>query len=66
VHHQVYYLLRGTSQRNYFRLEPALNKGERRLDKATDDNIRRLIDVATRFVSDERQQLERICGLLQD
>jgi len=66
VHHQVYYLLRGTSQRNYFRLEPALNKGERRLDKATDDNIRRLIDVATRFVGDERQQLEKICGLLED
>lgn len=65
VHHQIYYLLRGTrSQQDYYRLQPLLEKGERRLDNATRLNIDNLKQIANGFVRDSRRQIEQICHAL--
>jgi len=62
VHHQIYYLLRGTrSQKDYYRLQPQLEKGERRLDNVTRLNIANLKQLASGFVNDSRGQIEKIC-----
>ena len=66
VHHQIYYLLRGTtSQQRYCRLQPIIEKGERRLDNATPSNIVNLKKIAERFVRDNRSQIEKICRALE-
>lgn len=66
VHHQIYYLLRGTrSQQSYFRLQPLLERGERRLDNATPSNLAKLKKVAKRFVGDNKGQIEKICLALE-
>ncbi|MEJ2282087.1 MAG: patatin-like phospholipase family protein [Desulfobacterales bacterium] len=62
VHHQIYYLLRGTkSQQSYYRLQPLLEKGERRLDNATPSNIAKLKKIAQGFVRDNKGLIEEIC-----
>lgn len=62
VHHQIYYLLRGTkSQQSYYRLQPLLEKGERRLDNATPSNIAKLKKIAQGFVRDNKSLIEEIC-----
>lgn len=65
VHHQIYYLLRGTrSQQEYYRLQPLLEKEERRLDNATHSNIVNLRQIANGFVRDSSRQIEQICQSL--
>jgi uncharacterized protein len=65
VHHQMYYLLRSTkSQQNYYRLQPLLEEGERRLDNATRSNIDKLKHIANGFVRDSRRKIEQICHAL--
>lgn len=67
VHHQIYYLLRGTaSQQDYHRLQPKLARELGRLDKATPANIRELVAVANAFVSEHQAALDAICEKLSD
>ncbi len=65
VHHQIYYLLRGTrSQENYFRLQPLLEKGERKLDNTTPSNLDKLKQIAGEFIRDNKVQIDEICRAL--
>ena len=62
VHHEIYYLLRGTrSQEHYYRLQPQLAKRERRLDNATRQNIGKLKQVAGGFVNENSRLIDEIC-----
>jgi hypothetical protein len=66
VHYQIYYLLRGTkSQQRYCRLQPIIEKGERRLDNATPSNIAKLKKIAKGFVRDNKSKIEEICQALE-
>ena len=65
VHHQIYYLLRGTgSQENYYRLQLELEKGERRLDNAARKNIKNLKQLALEYVDTNRLHIDEICQKL--
>jgi len=67
VHHQTRYLLRGTqSQQQYCRLQPILEKAERRLDNATRENIKNLRRVAKEFIQENQPKIAEICELLSD
>ena len=65
IHHEIYYLLRGTeSQKRYFRLQLQLEESERRLDNATQVNIENLTRVAKKFVAANRDRIDEICCAL--
>jgi patatin-like phospholipase/acyl hydrolase len=65
VHHQLYYLLRGTrSQGHYYRLQPLIEKRGLRLDDAKPSNIADLKQIANGLVRDSRRQIEKICQSL--
>ena len=62
VHHQLYYLLRGTrSQQRYKRLQLQLERSERKLDNASRQNIDSLKQIARAFVQANRVEIRKIC-----